>query len=357
MKTSLRLAGAFIGLIVGVGFASGQEVLQFYASHGRYGFLAAIAAAGMFSFMTMVLFQIGSQLQTKSHKEAIEYICGPRLGKVVDVILTVFLFCVILMMLAGAGASFKQQLGLPNITGSLTIAVATVITVCLGLRKVITLMSWITPVLIPILIALAIYAVNTTNLSVEQIESLAAAQPRAVDNWLLSALLYVSSNIAGTAPVLIIMGGSVLQTKCARNGGLIGGMLMGAMLMVMVVVLLAKINVIGGSPIPTLALITEASPVLGNIMLGMLMIKLYATVSGLSYALTARLQVYGMKKQLAAVLSVGTPLLFTSIGFISLVGTLLTFMGYVGLLLMGCIVLTWYKSFVTKAPIAQKAVS
>lgn len=39
MKKSLQIAGAYIGLIVGAGFASGQEVLQFFTSFGWYSLI------------------------------------------------------------------------------------------------------------------------------------------------------------------------------------------------------------------------------------------------------------------------------------------------------------------------------
>ena len=37
MKNSIRIAGAYVGLIVGAGFASGQEILQFFTSFGWAG--------------------------------------------------------------------------------------------------------------------------------------------------------------------------------------------------------------------------------------------------------------------------------------------------------------------------------
>ena len=36
-KEVSRIAGAFVGVIVGAGFASGQEILQFFAGFGAIG--------------------------------------------------------------------------------------------------------------------------------------------------------------------------------------------------------------------------------------------------------------------------------------------------------------------------------
>lgn len=37
MWNILKIASAFIGIIVGAGFASGQEVLQYFTSFGHWG--------------------------------------------------------------------------------------------------------------------------------------------------------------------------------------------------------------------------------------------------------------------------------------------------------------------------------
>ncbi len=42
MKKSFEMAGAFIGVIVGAGFASGQEILQFFTSFGWWGVVGTI---------------------------------------------------------------------------------------------------------------------------------------------------------------------------------------------------------------------------------------------------------------------------------------------------------------------------
>ena len=38
IRNSIRIAGAFIAWVIGSGFATGQEMLRFYASFGLYGY-------------------------------------------------------------------------------------------------------------------------------------------------------------------------------------------------------------------------------------------------------------------------------------------------------------------------------
>ena len=45
MKEVFKIAGAFVGVIVGAGFASGQEILQFFASFGSLGLVGILQTA------------------------------------------------------------------------------------------------------------------------------------------------------------------------------------------------------------------------------------------------------------------------------------------------------------------------
>lgn len=44
MKKIMLIGSAFIGIIVGAGFASGQEILQYFTSFGTLGVLAAVVS-------------------------------------------------------------------------------------------------------------------------------------------------------------------------------------------------------------------------------------------------------------------------------------------------------------------------
>lgn len=50
MKKSLQIGGAFVGLIVGAGFASGQEIMQYFTSFGIMGIVGGIVATIAFAF-------------------------------------------------------------------------------------------------------------------------------------------------------------------------------------------------------------------------------------------------------------------------------------------------------------------
>ena len=148
MRKILKMGSAFIGIIVGAGFASGQEILQYFTSFGMLGIAGAIVSTALFAYLGMALTRIGSRMQTTSHKEAIYKISGRYLGIIVDYIIIFTLFGVGVVMVAGAGSNLNQQFGVPSYIGSLLMVVLVFLTVLLNVDKVVGVIGSITPFLI-----------------------------------------------------------------------------------------------------------------------------------------------------------------------------------------------------------------
>ena len=109
MKKSIQIAGAFVSLVVGAGFASGQEIMQYFTSFGVKSLFGCIVAGIIFAILGMILAQIGSDLQTTSHKDGIHYIGGRYFGPVLDLLISFVLFGIAIVMFAGAGSTFNQM--------------------------------------------------------------------------------------------------------------------------------------------------------------------------------------------------------------------------------------------------------
>ena len=71
MKKSLQIGGAYVGIIVGAGFASGQEIVLYFTSYGFKGIYGALLAMVGFSIVGMCVAQVSSKLRTSSHKDLI----------------------------------------------------------------------------------------------------------------------------------------------------------------------------------------------------------------------------------------------------------------------------------------------
>lgn len=346
MRQSFQIGGAFIGVIVGAGFASGQEVLQFFTSFGIYGIIGSLLAMALFAFLGMNLTQLGSQLQTKSHQHAIRHICGKYLGPVVDVAITFFLFGVTVVMFSGSGAIFEQQFGIPGSVGNVLMAVLTIATVMLSVNKVISLISAFTPVLLLVVIIITVYSLFNFDMTSAELAAAtaSAASSQAAPHWLLGAALYVSYNLAAGAAMMTVMGGTVNDAKIAARGGIIGGVGLGILILLINVSMLTQLKEIAAVPMPMLVLANNISPLIGGLMSIILLGMIYNTAVGMLYAFTARIVKPDSKKFKVSVGAFGAIAFASSfVGFVTLVGTVYPVMGYLGFTLIAAIVIAWVR--------------
>jgi len=344
-KEVSRIAGAFVGVIVGAGFASGQEIMQFFTSFGALGLLGACISSALFVFLAMALATLGQQHAAPSHKRVIHAICGKYLGIFIDALITFFMFAITVVMLAGAGALLEQLAGIPHLWGSAAVTVLTVTIVCLDVRKVIGFIGSITPLLILMVVIVGAAAIGGRDASLDTLEAAAATQPRGAANWLIAALLYVSYNVVAGAPFLVIMGGQALDRKTALWGGMLGGALLGVLMLLIAGSMLAQVDKLGGVAMPMLLMASQLSPLLGVAMGVAIFGMILNTAVGVLYSFSARVLEPGSARFRWGTIAAGIlAFLGSLVGFIELVGTVYPFFGYLGFILMVCTLLGWLRS-------------
>lgn len=336
---SLKMGSAFVGIIVGAGFASGQEILQYFTSFGHMGTIAAILSTALFAYLGMSLTRLGSRMKTTSHKEAIFGISGRLVGTIVDYIIILTLFGVGVVMIAGAGSIFSQQFNLPAPLGSTVMVILVVLTIMMNVEKVIAIIGSITPFLVIAVVGLAIYSLLTMDSSFAALDTIANEQISALPNWFLSSINYVSFNIAVGASMAIVMGGTEKDEKVAARGGLIGGLILGIMIILSHLAIFSKVDVVGSAEMPLLQIADDLSPVLGVIMSFILFGMIYNTAVSMLFSFSARFVVLGTNKFRIFVIIVGTVAYILSfVGFTKLVSMFYPIVGYLGLFLVGALI-------------------
>ena len=94
MHTNLRIAGAHIALILGAGFATGQEVMQFFAVYGWLG-LGGIAIFWLGScYLSTSLLLVGKKQRFHVNQAVFSYYAGPVIGLLFTAYTTLFFFAV-----------------------------------------------------------------------------------------------------------------------------------------------------------------------------------------------------------------------------------------------------------------------
>ena len=353
MKEVFKIAGAFVGVIVGAGFASGQEILQFFASFGSLGLVGCAVAGVVFVLLSMAFSTMGQRLMANSHKEVITAILGKHLGFVFDLLITFFLFAITVVMLAGAGSLLHQWLGVPEVWGSVIATVATVLIVCLDVGKVIAFIGAVTPLLMLMTIIVAGYVLMTPHPDYEALQAAAQTQPKGASNWLVAALLYVSYNTVAGMPFLVIMGGRASSRKVALWGGILGGLLLSVLMLLITSAMYLRMDTIGGLSMPMLSIATQISPWLGHLMSLVIFGMILNTAVGMLYAFMARIVPAGTRQFRIGTAVAGVVALAGSfVGFIKLVGLVYPIYGYIGFVLMALGLIGWVRMQRNRQPSA-----
>ena len=103
--TVIKYAGAFIAFMIGSGFASGQEIMQFFTSFGLWGVAGALISMFLFSWSGAVIMGRGFDHKDEKDFSPFRYYCGKYLGIFFEWFIPFFLFCVVVTMISGAGAT------------------------------------------------------------------------------------------------------------------------------------------------------------------------------------------------------------------------------------------------------------
>ncbi len=338
------IASAFIGVIVGAGFASGQEVLQYFTSFGTLGILAAFVSTVLFAYVGMMLVWLGSRAQTSSYNEVIYKISGKYFGFVVDCVLVFTVFGVGVVMLAGAGANLNQQFGLPHVVGAILMSVLVLLTGMLKVDKVVAVISSITPFLILFVILISIYSFWTMDSSFSELNNAARSHGPNFPNWFIAGLNYATFNTSVGAAMSIVMGSAEKDRKTAAIGGLVGGIGLGVLILLSHFAIFAKIEEVGSLEMPMLGIVNNISPVLGILMALVLFGMIFNTAISMFFAFVARFAKVETKKFniiLAITLVAGFILSF--VGFTDLVSKFYTLIGYMGLALIVVLIITPFR--------------
>ncbi|MEW6066613.1 MAG: hypothetical protein ACOY3U_05500 [Bacillota bacterium] len=349
--STFKVAAAYIGTVVGAGFASGQEVLQFFSFFGTTGILGLILSTILFVFFGLIILDLGRRLGADSHEQVIRYAGGRWVGGIVDGIITFFLFGALTAMAAGAGAIFQEQFGLSHLLGSLLLVIATGFTVLLGLSGVITAISYVVPVMLVSVLAIAIATLVTSPINFDAVNQWAQANRAPVPFWVFSAIIYVSYNLVLGVAVLAPLGRHVNDPKTLQKGALYGGIGLGIGALIINLTLLANIPGVSQYEVPMVAIAAQYSPA---IMAGysiILLAEIYTTAVGSLFGFAERITDQG--KPMFKWVVIGTSVVAFGagqLGFSTLVRVLYPAVGYAGLLMLGGLLYGYAKERVIAQP-------
>ena len=154
----MKFAGAYVACAIGSGFATGQEILQFFSGHGLASIAGTLVTTVLFSWCGGMFMKHGYEKQLQEPSEIMGFYFGSKLAKFFEILFQLFLYGVYVVMIAGAGATMAEYFGLSPMVGCVAMALVAFVTVILGLTKVTDILGSLGTVLIVFALGIGLYS-------------------------------------------------------------------------------------------------------------------------------------------------------------------------------------------------------
>lgn len=334
-KTWIKVGFIYIGTVIGAGFASGREIIEFFGVYGEKGILGMIIAGILFSVMGSVLLVKIYDRKIDNFNELVENLFGNKLGFIIDTIVVISLYTGFSIMLSGSGAIFKEELGLSFNLGVIIMMFLCFIVFLFSLKGLSFINSILVPLLIIGIVFTSFYLNSREGYNFSNIEG---ASLTAKGNFITSSFLYFGSN----SLIIIVIFSSLLpiieDRKTAILGGILGGVILSILGISILTSMLIYYNEVHMLEIPMLRICNY---------IGVGYRKLYAIILWVAMFTTALANGFGFMNRISKEKNkILTMLLFcilafplAKLGFANLVGTIYPVFGLIGFCMMICILL------------------
>lgn len=337
----LKVAFLYMATIIGAGFASGQEIIQFFSMYYKGGFLGILLAGCLFSIVGYVVLGKVYAERIKSYDEFLFPMMGYFLGRLMEFIVMLFMACLMSVMTAGLGNILVELTGLDYIYCVVIGTFACLLAILSNIKGIVTLSSLISPILIGGIIFVGCYILVSKDTSVFNISEKVTV---ITNNWVFSAILYVSYNTVLSTVLLTGMLPYLKSKKVSTWGGFLGGAMLCATALILNSALYFFYPHSITSEIPVLGIIQNNSQLLSRMYSVILILAMFISAVTSGYCLAERISnKMKVNYKVVAVILCALAIPLTSLGFSNLIATLYPVFGYLGLFMLFMIIFQFIK--------------
>jgi uncharacterized membrane protein YkvI len=324
-------------VILGAGFATGRELLQFFGKYSNYGFVGLIISSFIFCFIGYCVLYLCFRNGFYDYSSFNYSVFGHNLGMIIEVLAAMFLFVSYSAMISATGALFRESFKMQFSAGVGFMSFLVFITFLYGMDFIVKVNSVLAPILVVGGIFIGLYSFFM------QTKSAFLYNSYIFDNWIYSAFAYSAYNITTAISVLVNLGVYVSSKKVAMYGAIVGGMFIGLLAIIFSLTLIPGYGSLIFMEIPMLKLV-ESETVIKNIYFFILLCAIYTTAVSNGYSFAKwMLDKLRFSKSVLYILIVITGAAFSYLGFSNFVGKAYRIFGYLGLVQVIGIAYSFYK--------------
>lgn len=202
MKKDLTVAGVYIAAIIGAGFASGSEVLYYFAKFGKMGFFGIILSSLLFGVMAWIILETSKKEGYGDFNAFLGGIFSFRVVKALNVFIYVFMFVVFSAMISGSGETVSTLTGVAKMWGVIGILVAVAVGLSGDVRGFMTVSGVLSVFMIVGICGVCCYLLRFREISTFNQNV----------GWITSGVSYAGYNILTAAAILPAMAGHAEKT-------------------------------------------------------------------------------------------------------------------------------------------------
>ena len=150
--------GAILAFNIGTGFATGQEVMQYFSVFGWWSILTGVAFAATMAIGIYCFASASEKYNLTNGEQVLKYYLGNVLGTIINYFYIFYLYMCVIVMYSGAASALNEQYGAPMWVGAAIIAGLCCVTSLFGLKNIVNIISKIGPVLILIALGISLIA-------------------------------------------------------------------------------------------------------------------------------------------------------------------------------------------------------
>lgn len=343
----IKIASIYVGTIIGAGFASGQEIMNFFGKFGVNGLIGIVISTALFCLIGSMILVTAHTNNISTYNKLLEKIFGKSISKIIDFLIILFLIAGYCIMLAGSGAIFQEQYNINANAGILFMAIATFITFIFSVKG----LSAVNTVIVPFLLISIVY-IGANVILHEGICVNTLSQINTTDNYkfIISSVTYVGYNMIPALVILTSVGSLVDSKKTAIKGGILGGLFLGILALSILMPSLILYNDVSTLELPMLN-ISSYSDYRGKYLYSIILwFAMFTTAIGNGFGIITRIKpIFNIEQKKLCFLFCLISIFLAKLGFSNLIMILYPVFGYISFLIIICAFL----KFVFKGSIAK----
>ena len=317
MQQSWKIAFAYIGVIVGAGLSSGQDLLQYFISFGQIGLIGVLLLGLLNAAFGKIMLSLGSYYRADNHEEVFTQISHPIITRI---------------------------LGFPFWLGGLICSLLIITVSFMNFDKITNVLGVFTPIMIVMIFIITGYSFIGKSHDWTTLEAIAHTIKPATSNVWFSVINYYSLCAMTAVSMAFILGGSVVRIGIAEKGGTRGGLLVGLVVFIAAISIFANLDTVKDADLPILAIANQIHPWLAYIYAITVFSLIFNTAFSLFYSIARRFANGSTKRMRIVIISVVIiGYICSFFGFKDLISILYPILGYMGLLLLIILIYGWLR--------------